>query len=299
MTNDELLMTNSSLVVSISSFRAGNYTTSTWIRLGLEKPNSNGQTSEDFIDSVWIGQVVSVKPEPQGSNASGPYGEQVFTCYGPAYLLRKIRIMNAFWEAGEENKIALCEWLPTPNDLHGKGIGNRSKNQSAIPVEESEEQTYLFGSSDRWTCGQFVRYLIHRFAPRSGFLWSIGGNALETLDQMDLRAEWCHFGDVSTLWDMLHAVIRPDCGLDFFIRFKEGSKEYSYIHYKMGWGNFASTWETRIVPEVPNIFEIVIFSLVADDVSVGSVTFPKNPDRLQVISGGGQDFLKVDLANSD
>ena len=271
----------------------------TWIRLGLEKPNSNGETSEDFIDTVWVGQIVCVKPEPQGSSASGVYGEQIFTCYGPAFLLRKIHVTQSFWDIGEESgeesedtgeeseddgeesKLAWCQWLPTPNDFNGEGIGNRSENQSAISEDEGTEETYLFGKSGRWTCGQFARYLIYRIAPNSGLQWSITGSALETLDEMDLRAEWCHFGDVVTLWDMLHTIIRTDCGIDFFVRFNE------------------SVDKSENESGSPAEFEIVVFSLVADDVIVGDASFPRNPDRLQVISGGGQDFLKVDLINSD
>lgn len=265
----------------------------TWIRLAIE----TGDSDQGNAQTVWIGQVSSVKPVPQGSAASGPYGEQIFTCFGPGQYLRKTIVSRSVWEVHsvqydqtDSTKYALCQWLPVPNDMNGKGIGNRSREKRTI----QDIETYIFGGSEqwgyRWTCGQFAEYLVRRFGSNSEIEWTISGDALETLNEMDLRPEYCSgFGDSASIWDMLHAVIRPDCGFDFFIKTKETDKE----------SDGETDGETESEPEQTYSFEIVVFSLVGKDITVGETTFKANANTLKVVSGGGHDFLRVDLAQSE
>lgn len=272
-----------------------------WVKLDIEVVIEPEEGSEEDpkieLETIWVGQVAAVTPIPQGSSASGPYGEQVFTCYGGAEILRKTHLSKSFWligepesenngengnennsESPEENntkKHAVCQWLPIPNDMWGRGVGNRSAEKFKL----DEVSSFVFGGSKRWTCGDFAEYLIKRFVSTESLEWNIVGAGM--LDSMDLRPEYCSgFSETASVWDLLHAVIRPDCGLDFYIRFQEVLPESESDEYK--------AW-----------FDIVVFSLTSENITVGDTTFLKNPDTLKIVSGGGHDFLRLDLVKTE
>jgi len=203
-----------------------------WIRLGL--------CSGQGYQQAFIGQISAVASNPMG----GTTGEQTWTAYGPAQILRKIDVSKSYWYIGEEGEEEEKElgWIPDMNgrDEAGMLVGNRT-------AEEVDDVCYEYGGTSTWTHYDYAKYLLAKFVDESdddGPAWTLGGQAYVLKD----ISETIQFEASQTVFDILRKLIPVKYGLDFTVRPTYAGFEifvYSLSEYP-------SSYSTKTLPANPN-----------------------------------------------
>lgn len=207
-----------------------------WVRVSLQTPSGP--------QPIWYGRVY-VEDRRVFGDANGSAGVQSWTAYGPAEILKKIRVGKSVWTdaVGYESQL---DWVPDINDRIGRRLvkGNRSDATGS-------QGCYLYGGTNIWSHYDYAMYLFAAFCNEDNILWTLGGQAaiLQGLQ------ETIHLETSQTVDEVLRKLIPPKLGLD-----------YCVVANDQG-------------------FEVRVFALTAKDYSYAGATLPANPYTLQFTAG--------------
>jgi hypothetical protein len=181
-------------------------------------------------------------------------GDQQFTAYGMEHFaLDRIELHQAiFWDEDREEEI-VTDWIP---DLNGR---DRKRRLTGGRSAAKHDGAYLFGGTDTWSNYDFAEYLLKRFVQQdSGPDWYISGRDEVIEDVMKTLTDYVQIGEPVTIHELLREVIPLSRGLDFYVWYGTSA-------------DLSEEW-----------FEIVIYSVFAEDWTFNGQTIPKNPFTLAV-----------------
>jgi len=237
-----------------------------WVRLLL--------VTDQGPFTVWVGRVTSEVRGPHGGDVKDGSdnavwsGVQTWTAYEPLQLLRKIHISESKW--WQDSAMQTLGWVPGMNarDARKLLVGNRSEshiNAAGTAVDASDsEGSYLYGGSEQWTRFQYLQYILHRFVEDRdsdgdlvGPAWMLSGYT-DTLHEL---TDTVDFGVTQTAADIIRKLISTRHGID-----------YKIVPLVYAAGSPPDVWG----------FDIQVYPLLAQDVTFGGTTLPKNPDLVNL-----------------
>ena len=211
---------------------------------------------------AWTGRIEGEPRQPYGSPS--PSGVQNFVAYEPLQLLRKLDLSRSYWlvvttdsDGQPANNEKTLGWTPDFNarDHRGLLVGNRSATKS--------NGCYLFGGTSLWTHYDAAEYVLNRFANEDGTAgpkWVLGGQA-EILKRITSTIS---LSESKSVADALRVLISPGMGVDY-----------------------------HTAPAADGGFDVVVHALVADDVSFGGVSLPRNPNTVRLKRSKALDTIDV------
>jgi len=182
-------------------------------------------------------------------------GEQPWVANGPLKILMNKEVAISYWQdAGAQKTIG---WVPAKNnrDKRKVFVGNRSAERSS-----ADGEPYQYGGKDLWSNLEYLEYVVAMHVIDSeGPVWSISG----ATDAVAAIIDSTDFGRVENVAQIFEKIIPRKYGLDYYIAYSETG------------------------------FEIVIFSLLADDSFFGGSSIAKNPNILRVERGNANNIANV------
>ena len=220
-----------------------------WIRVLL--------LGEDAYEQAWIGRISSDTRQVHGSDVA-PSGQQVWTAYGAADILRKISVSRSWWK--EDGKEVDIGWVPSVNDFDERGdvIGNRDGQLGG---------TFVYGGEGLWSNYDYLEYLLKRFVDETaqgGPTWSIDGQADVLKTIVDVHS----MGAVQTVSDILEMLIPTKKGLDY------------------------------LVAPTDQGFAVRVFALSHFPIAFGAAQLPANPNTVEIKAGQTADIMDCRVERS-
>ncbi len=252
----------------------------TWIRISLLGNDTNSTPILAFMGTV-DGQANQLRGEnvlisgTTGSQISS--GVQNWTVSGGLRILQKLVVSESIFVNGSANDVSRVGWLPDMNsrDAHGMIVGNRSTD--AYDPRSSGTYSFIYGAvgnatANIWSHLQYVTYLVQNFIQNdTGPKWTLGG-ASTLLNAMETTIE---FEACESALSMLRKLIPPKYGVDFAVIPTKDNGTVSSDGY-----------------------QIYVYALLGEDLTINGVTYPKNPNTLTVKRDDQLFFTEAHLVES-
>jgi hypothetical protein len=197
------------------------------------------------IQPFWFGVVPQRSKIPLGGVEGGV---QTFNALGLEHLLDRRTMSGAYIVNGLLNtEEQYIQWFPGFNEQEKKGTKGFDGNRS-WEFAQSGSFVFSYGAlTKKWNAHQAAIYLLRHYTDDKGINWDFAGDgqyeALQGLEEI-----WNPQDNLS-LYQWLNLLIDRRRGLSFYIRPRPGDEK--------------------------NV-EIVVFSVVGDDVKIGTRTLPAN-----------------------
>jgi len=158
-----------------------------------------------------------------------------------------------------DDSISRVGWIPPMNS---RDLRNLLVGNAA----DAGGGLFLYGGTEVWTHAQYLIYLIQTFVQQdNGPRWTFAGQ-LEIIDGLQTTISW---GTRASVADMLKELIPVKYGVDFCVRPTDDG------------------------------FEIFVFALSDEDVSLANVSLPRNPNTVEVHKLKHPDLIDTRLVQTN
>lgn len=239
-----------------------------WIRIDM--PGLEGEAVETFVGRVAVENSIQFGSEvTDASGSAQPSGVQRWVVHGPLQILRKIEIYKSWSReryydrqaSTSREELQELEFLQNVNGRDDFNVirGNRTDDVYSIP--NVTEDKYVFGGSDLWTHQQFLDYLLAAYAELPAAsdadmpAWRLSGQT----EILESTTEFIRLdnNDAMSLADIIAKIIDPKKGIAYKIQYCE-------------------------IDGGRDCFDIIVFSLLADERVHGDAVLPANPNTVEI-----------------
>lgn len=222
------------------------------------------QATDTGRHELFLGRFESIEADVHGSDTPTPRVGQLIV--EPSGL--QTWIAHGPRRILERISVSTSFWKAPEGEVRQMGwipAINQRDDSGAVIGNRSQSRlgaTYVHADEAGWNHLQYIEYLLGRFTTGN---WSVSGQT----ELLSALSEPIRFGKTQTLDQMIGKLIPTRLGVDW-----------------------------RIEPGENGSWQIVIYSLVAEEHSFGDATLPRNPDTVEIRVGESADSLRTRLVYS-